>query len=530
MRNKTMVTNVYRLPGQNYYTVGYRLGTTYSVDDWSFCCGPVHYYGLYWVDRGDDELEEDQMDGSPDCSVGNPIDVATGSKYQEFELLNLGNGFYFNAYYQSNIRDGQTAGSSWTTSFDTLLSDIDPLQVMAGSYPAESKVLKTTDRQTIYFSTNQQGGYTALYGKKDAHLSQVMDGDALAGYKYSDNSGTNYFYNTQGKLTKIEDNTQHNVITLTYSDGALSSAIDAYGKSMTFSYGPSLPFSYYTNTLSSIAGSNGITVNLTFNGSNALKKIETVDVLSGTSFVQTNELYSEKYYNQMVNMNDPKALVGIIDESGKNFATWDYDARGLAVYSAHGQLRANGQRFEEYRLSFNADGTTTSTNPFGKESVYHFDIINGVKKVNKVQGNASENCIASNAFYSYDIHGFDDKITDWNGNVTDYDYSELGLLEKITTGLRWANEEKTVTYTTDQTRATEFEWNEDSRKIREIRSLGLTTHHEYWPNNRIKSITQTDTTNASNSFGNANGRTRTWNFSYTYHSGENIPHEVVADS
>ncbi|OZG75214.1 hypothetical protein BTA51_02180 [Hahella sp. CCB-MM4] len=117
----------------------------------------------------------------------------------------------------------------------------------------------------------------------------------------------------------------------------------------------------------------------------------------------------------------PHALTGITDENSVRFATWRYDEQGRAISSEH----AGGM--EKVTLAFNADESTTVTNELGKETTYHFASLYGQNKPTKVEGHASANCIGANSFYTYDSKGYKDLVTDWDGNVTDYDLDDRGL-------------------------------------------------------------------------------------------------------
>ncbi len=117
----------------------------------------------------------------------------------------------------------------------------------------------------------------------------------------------------------------------------------------------------------------------------------------------------------------PNALTGITDENGNRYATWAYDDQGRAISSEH----ANG--VDKTTLIYNADGTTTVTNPLGKQTTYHFTTTHGVKKVTQVEGHPTASCEGANKAYTYDANGFLASKTDWNGNLTTYVRDSRGL-------------------------------------------------------------------------------------------------------
>ncbi|MBU3057820.1 RHS repeat protein [Pseudomonas indica] len=118
---------------------------------------------------------------------------------------------------------------------------------------------------------------------------------------------------------------------------------------------------------------------------------------------------------------NPKLLTGITDERGIRYATWTYDDQGRAISSEH----ANGA--EKVTLSYNADGSTTVTNELGKQTVYRFQTIQGVRRITAIEGEPSANCPASNAQYSYDERGLLKTKTDNKGHLTTYTYNDRGL-------------------------------------------------------------------------------------------------------
>src|SRR5690606_26020131 len=116
----------------------------------------------------------------------------------------------------------------------------------------------------------------------------------------------------------------------------------------------------------------------------------------------------------------PTYLTGITDERGVRYATWTYDDQGRAISSEH----AGGT--DKTLLAFNADGSTTVTNPLGKQTTYHFDDIAGARRVTQVEGHATTSCEGANQNYTYTPEGWLASKTDWKGNTTTYSYNTFG--------------------------------------------------------------------------------------------------------
>ncbi|MCP4127869.1 MAG: RHS repeat protein, partial [Gammaproteobacteria bacterium] len=119
-------------------------------------------------------------------------------------------------------------------------------------------------------------------------------------------------------------------------------------------------------------------------------------------------------------------------------------------------------------LTYNADDTTTVTNPLGKQTTYHFTVIHGVKKVTQVEGHPTASCEGAYKAYTYDTNGFLTSKTDWNGNVTRYTRDTRGLA--LT---------KTEAAGTPQERTTTTEWHSDYRLPLVITQPGKTTEYTY---------------------------------------------------
>lgn len=114
------------------------------------------------------------------------------------------------------------------------------------------------------------------------------------------------------------------------------------------------------------------------------------------------------------------ALTGITDERRVRYATWQYDDQGRAVSSEH----AGGT--DRNTLTFNADGSTTVTNPLGKQTTYHFTYLAGARRVDTVEGHATASCQGANKGYTYTDEGWVASKTDWKGNTTTYTYNAKG--------------------------------------------------------------------------------------------------------
>ncbi|MES9888923.1 MAG: hypothetical protein ABW140_19135 [Candidatus Sedimenticola sp. 6PFRAG1] len=158
----------------------------------------------------------------------------------------------------------------------------------------------------------------------------------------------------------------------------------------------------------------------------------------------------------------PGHLTGITDENGNRAATWSYDDQGRAISSEH------GDGIDHHTVIYNADGSTTIINPLGKETTYHYEIIQGMPRVVRVEGAPTEHCEGANKSYSYDSSGFLISKTDWSGNTTTYTRSERGLELRRTEAAGTPEERTTIT-----------EWHPDFHKPIRVIEPGKTINFTY---------------------------------------------------
>ncbi|MCP1646654.1 RHS repeat protein [Pseudomonas nitroreducens] len=238
------------------------------------------------------------------------------------------------------------------------------------------------------------------------------------------NSATSYAAGT-GVLTKAGDQWSYispsNERFTFDSTGSVSQWITGDGKE-------NFDFTRTTGEVN-ITSSKGINVNYTINstgqptsvnsGSNSY--IMTYDAsgrLTKLSLV-SNEGQTAKTFLYEIE-TQPNYLTGVLDENNVRIASWTYDSNGRATSrdSAGNVVATN---------TYGTDGTTTTTNSYGKPTKYKFSVIRNAKYVTAIEGQPSANCPASNSSFTYDTQGLLKTKTDAKGNLTTYDYNDRGL-------------------------------------------------------------------------------------------------------
>ena len=174
-----------------------------------------------------------------------------------------------------------------------------------------------------------------------------------------------------------------------------------------------------------IEASNGITINYGYENTSSnltsVKKSTLVDPANPDTVIELTKTYH--YENDIF----PYALTGITDEKGVRYGTWMYDDFGRVIQSTHANNVDNGT------ISY-TDNVTTVTNSLGKQTKYHYDMVSDAKRLVKVEGVATASCAAANQAYTYYPTGQVKTQTDWEGNVTYFEYNSQGQVTKHSKG------------------------------------------------------------------------------------------------
>ncbi|WP_253938527.1 hypothetical protein [Hahella sp. HN01] len=376
------------------------------------------------------------------CSVGNPIAVSTGIKRQ----------------VETDYQDSKSGLLSFVRTYS---SDTGKWRDNLSRSTTDKKVLRTDGSVLVrpWIKSNLSDGTSTYYlatgnAKKIEYISIKPSTGGITPTTTKntsgitlDENGVRYTYNSDGKLTRAERLATGAYAEYSYED-TNTIVTDNLGRTLRMSKDAS-------GNVTQMITPAGVTFNYTYIDGNLTRLDNSADI-------------SKQYHYE--DSRFPHALTGITDEKGVRFATWKYDDQGRAVLSEH----ADGA--ERVTLSFNSDGSTTVTNELGKQTTYHFTHLYGTNKPTSVEGHASENCIAANSSYTYDQYGYKDLVTDWKGNITDFDYSPTGLEIKRVEAKGTSDERITVT-----------EWNPTLRQPIKITEPDRITEFVYDDNGKLKS-------------------------------------------
>lgn len=182
--------------------------------------------------------------------------------------------------------------------------------------------------------------------------------------------------------------------------------------------------------------------------------------------------------------------------NGMRYSYFTYDLNGRATSTEH----AGGR--DRYRFSY-ATGEpnellVAETNPLGLKNDY--SVVNG--NLQYKGRNATSNCPGAGSLTRFDAFGYDDTVTDFNGNVTDYDYNAKGqLLRKVEAA------------GTALARTTDYVWDVARNRQLSVTTVGvMRISYTYTADNRIQSVTATNISTIG-----VVGQSRTTTYGYTKH-------------
>ncbi|WP_333899140.1 RHS repeat-associated core domain-containing protein [Agrobacterium pusense] len=482
--------------------------------------------------------------GRPNPSIGNPIILASGTKYHETEDFSTSDGkLNVSRTYRSQPLGRNSSAqympmglpSGWQFNF--------AMEVQLGAFsgsPASGTgnlTLIAPDGSAYDFSLTKSGDWASnpssgmatsdysiehvgplpsnlgtikniptkwiVTGPDDrkwslqtmAHVNSPSIFDVARPLSVADRSG--YIWNYQ------YDNKDHRLLSIT----------DSYSRTITFTWSY-----FHITTLSDIAGSKPFPEaisRITFpDGTATVYEFDPIPAKSAPSTAKIQHLTAARWVDaantaidsEIYHYDDTRfrhALTGISDNRGIRTATYAYDAEGRAISTA-GATGSN-----TYKVEYGKNGTQDIrrvTNPLGKSSTYRFSRVNSNAfelQLTHVDGEASSNCVASNVSFTYDNNGYLATQTDEEGRVTAYTRDSKGRLTKVVEAQGTATE-----------RSTTVVWHATYNAPQLIVKSGLTTALNYDAAGRLSTRTETDTTTHSVPY-STNGQSRTWAYTYS---------------
>jgi RHS repeat-associated protein len=455
---------------------------------WGEYVGTPPYLPVPNQERG----EGDPEDGHGVCKAGNPVSLTTGNKYEvAVDFTGTGNlplsiQRYYNSLGANNPLYKGVFGQGWSSNLSERIIAVDL------SDPNNRQVLIENGTGFRLKLTSTNGGpWMHENGKIEPFMQEESSGMWLW-----TNDGVQKSFLRDGELFQIRHPTGE-TLTFQYDPAETFASGAMRPKAIVHSSGPQLTLEWDTSDrIKKITDPAGLQYVYTYDSLGNLKSV-TYPIAGGLTGSIT---YKYEYPGSPQNKN---ALSGIVySPDSVEYANFLYGADGRATRSEH-TGGADG-----VTITYTSDSATQlqrkTTNAFGKETTYTFELIAGRMRVKSVNGLAHGTCLAANMSYTYDSRGFYDKVTDWEGNVTDYNYNQYGQLTSVTTG-----------FGTSSARTVTFQYHPVFDKPTLIDTPLLETAIVYDDvSGLIKSITQKNTA----SYGIPN-QIRKWTFGYEFHPG-----------
>jgi RHS repeat-associated protein len=378
--------------------------------------------------------------------VGNPINVATGNKYEEQTDFSQGDLAFVRYYNSDASARTATLGTKWLSSYDRSLYFF-PITYNSSSEveaPTQMTVQRPDGQELTYNKTN--GAWVSGSGSDvDDVLTEVDNADgSVASWQLFVADARQYeSYSATGQLQSISDES-HVLMTLTYENvttaqaaswGApptelLSSVTDAYGRSLTFQYNSALQ-------ISAITLPDGGAVQYTYDPGTLL--LTSVTYPDGKTRQYT---YDESAYSAAgANMGK---LTGIVDESGSRYGTYGYDANGL------GNLTEHGAGADLYTMNYAVNLRTSIAYPLGNGAFANIAAPQGTAMIASMSTSCGNDCGQQYQSQTVDANGYPATATDFNGNITATTYDSTGLLD-VEVDAQGTSSQRTTTTTWNTT-------------------------------------------------------------------------------
>ncbi len=338
-------------------------------------------------------FNDDKNMGSIDCpsKVGNPCNASTGNKFQ-VEVDYQSNSLGFIRYYNSFTDSQSTLGNQWRHSYHGSLTIDDRIKVNR----PDGKILEYKNLSDVW--------------TPDADIKDTLT-SVNTNWEYKTTDHTIETYNSDGQLLKIET-IDRRITQYHYNNGQLELITDPYGRTLTFIYDNS-------NRLSTLTTPENTQIHYLYDELDNLVQVIYPDLTPN----DLNDNPRKQYHYE--NTRYPRRLTGITDENNNRYATWAYNINGLAILSEH----ANSA--EKVALVYNTDETTTVTDALGRIKTYTFETHYGLRKPTTIQYsyNDGKQLITKTKTYTYyPENGQVKEVTDYNGNITYFEYNERGLI------------------------------------------------------------------------------------------------------
>lgn len=466
-------------------------------------------YGVYNGDtggmgfignEGQVDVGKDASQGDPDCSNGshprraNPVVVGTGNKVErEVDFESVGEmPLRLERTYNANWLHNNLFGRRWLSNFD--YSMYAPGGSYLWLYRPDGRMVRYTTAGANRWNEDKPGAVAyVVYDPATSTYTHYADDLQVEKYSYygvvqsvsnSRGVGWTYTYANIGNATRLTKvtHTSGRSVQFAWTGDEVTQVTAPDGSVFTYTYSDPTPDSYFSSRLASA------TAPVATGGGNGGTRVDyfyedatDVDRLTGKSY------------------------------PGGRYSKFAYDSQGRATLSTH---LAGSTPVDKYTYAYTGSGTQNSsvveTGPLGRVTTYAFDSEGRLTSTSEA---ISAHCAARSASRTYDANGYPDKVTDFNGNVTDYDFNAKGQLQHKVEG-----------YGSTVARTTDYTWDPVYNRMTGVTVQGysqLTITYTPGADNRVASVSMVNLT-----ANGTQGQAHAWTHSYTSYPNGILKQEV----
>lgn len=473
--------------------------------------------------------------GSGSCGAGEgrarktpfPVDIPTGNKNFQYVDFQGDGAFPIVFAWNYNSREAleqYNRAAAWNFSYSQ------SLQIRSGD---TTVLVKRDDGKAFVYTKNSTGLYLTSDRSIPLALTKLTGANGEFWKLHSPGSFEEY-YDDKGRLLRILDvgtQLQHRLthngydVTVTHSLG--------YQITLHFAEveGANIFSAYLRET--ELSQPKSITTpvgefeyNYNASASNRIERVfYTPNASVGGDPSQKQKLRTFLYENTSLPLN----VTRVLDERDFTTRRVTYDSSGRALSSS------NGTTGQTDSFQYVSSTKTKVTNTFGYATEYNYQN-SSYTKLTTINGLGSNNCSATTSEFRYDAYGRTQYTIDKRGNVEYRTYYDNNLPQTVYRGGTWTGSTATFganavysayTYTASGLTDTVTLYGRNAAGTGW--SSINTVDYDYWPNNRLKQITQTDTSGVTNAF-STSGQQRIISYSYTYYNGAGLPVDVLVDT
>ncbi|WP_164931776.1 DUF6531 domain-containing protein [Dyella sp. M7H15-1] len=339
--------------------------------------------------------------------AGDPVNPATGNKFEELEIYHGAGAFPLDFTISYNSQSGNSGSqlqNELVLGAHRVHSYLRTVRVASNTQSATAYVLRP-DGKVLGFDKNG----TSWIGDQDVSdtlIASYANDGSISGWTYITANGDQETYSSPGQLTALIQRgglTQ----TLTYNaSGQLASVTDPQGRMLVFTYDGS-------GRIEGMMTPDSQVYSFAYDSNNNLLTVTYPDSSKLTLV----------YAENGAGGND---LTGVVDESNNRIDTTTYNSSDQ-VTSTTGPNGINQTSFS-YATN-NGAAVETVTDALGKTETTNTEYLFGVAVPTTITRSCT-GCASVSRQYTYDSNGYLTSSTDFNGNVTKTTYDASGLLDQ----------------------------------------------------------------------------------------------------